>query len=100
MTRRQAPPPEPIPARVELVSGTRQVIVESGNPLDVVLAAAERMWPLTDTGAAGAFEPIGFSSMAGAASEPVGWPLMGAEMEVPYRMNPAGDVDERRQARP
>ncbi len=86
MNRRGAPSPPPpsIPTRVELTRGDRQVIVESGDSLPTVRAAAEELWKGLDTNQPSS-TPLGFSA-ADLTSEPVQSALMPPEINLPQRL--------------
>lgn len=88
MSRRRATPPEPEPSRstrVELTRGDRQVIVESGDPLATVRAAAEELWKGLDTGQQSSSVPLGFTA-ADLTSEPMQAILMPPEISLPQRL--------------
>lgn len=97
---REEPPVNPAQlTHVELVSGARTVVVESADCLDVVEAAAVRLWPLTAGSAAQLDTPMGFVSSAGATSEAAGQELMPPEVAMPtHLLIPLQDTpdDERR----
>lgn len=81
---------------MELVSGTRQVVVESCDSLEVVEAAARRLWPLTAGDAAADGGQIGFTSATGTVSEPVVQELMPAETMPTHLLVPQQETPEDR----
>lgn len=82
-----------------MVAGTRQVVVESGDPLEVVSNKVKELWPLT-AGDQRAADSLGFGMSAnGGVGDPVadGQLLMPAEVPMPTHLIPWQETpDDRR----